>query len=419
MDKSKYLELAINGGLKTITKPFPRRSLIGVEEKAAVVALFDKSILTGEAFCYNGVEEEEYCKEFAEFMGGGYADAVNSGTSAVYVALKALEIEPFTEVIVSAINDAGGIMPIVLMNCIPIIADSAPGKYNTDSKQIEKLISDLTSAIVVSHIGGEPCDIDNIVALGKKYSIPVIEDCSQAHGAKLNGKLLGTFGNISAFSTMCGKHCCTGGQGGIVYTKNEDLYWKARRASDRGKPFGLSDDSTNVTASLNLNLNDLSAVIGRQQLRKLPRIVERRCDFVLELENRFKDFKTIIIPDLLSGAKPSYWWWRLEVNLNMISCDKLTYCKALKGEGVSLNPEYAAIPSNMDWFKNRSVFGTSGYPWAAPEYKGDRNRQFPCVNAMSSVKRQFNLMVFESWGEEEAKDIIKAFRKVEDALVKD
>jgi perosamine synthetase len=418
MNNTELSKLAMNGGPKTRTKPFPGRSLIGPEEKAAVNALFDKAISTGEAFGYNGVEEEEYCKEFAEYMGGGYADAVNSGTSAVYVALRALDIEPFTEVIVSAITDPGGMMPVALMNCIPVVADSAPGKYNTDAEQIEKLISPLTSAIVVSHIGGEPCDIDKIVALGKKHNIPVVEDCSQSHGAKLNGKLLGTFGDIAAFSTMFGKHHCTGGQGGIVYTKREDLYWKIRRASDRGKPFGLPAGSTNVIASLNLNLNDLSAVIGREQLKKLSGIVEDRCQFVEKLKEGFKDLKTLIIPGLIPGAEPSYWWWRLEVNTDMISCDKETYCRALIEEGISLNPSYrAAIPHNMDWFKNRSVFGTSGYPWAAPEYKGDRNRQFSCPNAMLATERQFNLTVYESWGDEEAEDIITAFKKVENAFI--
>ena len=200
--------------------------------------------------------------------------------------------------------------------------------------------------------------------------------------------------------------------------KREDLYWKIRRASDRGKPFGLPAGSTNVIASLNLNLNDLSAVIGREQLKKLSGIVEDRCQFVEKLKEGFKDLKTLIIPGLIPGAEPSYWWWRLEVNTDMISCDKETYCRALIEEGISLNPSYrAAIPHNMDWFKNRSVFGTSGYPWAAPEYKGDRNRQFSCPNAMLATERQFNLTVYESWGDEEAEDIITAFKKVENAFI--
>ena len=118
--------LAINGGEKVRRTPLPARGLFGEEEKRAAVALFDKAIATGNAFSYNGEEEEAYCKEFAEFLGGGYADGVNSGTSAIYVALRALDIEPFTEVIVPPVTDPGGVMPVPLANCIPVVADGAP-----------------------------------------------------------------------------------------------------------------------------------------------------------------------------------------------------------------------------------------------------------------------------------------------------
>ena len=276
--EKRLSELAINGGPKVRTESWPGRGVLGQEEKAAVDALFDAAIASGGAFGYNGPTEQAYCEEFAEFMGGGYADAVNSGSSAIYVALRALDLEPFTEVIVSPITDCGGMMPIALINCIPVIADAAPGCYNTGPEQIEELVSPLTSAIVVAHIGGEPADIEAIMEIARKNSIPVVEDCAQAPGARMNGKLLGTFGDIAAFSTMYGKHFITGGQGGIVYTKSEELYKKARQASDRGKPFGLPGGATNCVASLNLNLNDLAAAIGRVQIKRLPETVQRRKD---------------------------------------------------------------------------------------------------------------------------------------------
>ena len=112
-DKELF-KLAIYGGAKVRTRPWPGRGLLGEEERAAVNALFDEAIATGNAFGYNGPEEEAYCREFASYMGGGYADAVNSGTTAVYTALRAVNPEPFTEVIVSPITDPGGMMPIVM-----------------------------------------------------------------------------------------------------------------------------------------------------------------------------------------------------------------------------------------------------------------------------------------------------------------
>ena len=119
--------LAINGGTPVRSEPFPSRRLFGEEEKQAAIDLFDAAIRNGEAFGYNGEHEAGYASAFCAFQGGGHADVVNSGTSAVYVALRALDLEPFTEVITPAISDPGGVMPVALLNCVPIPADTAPG----------------------------------------------------------------------------------------------------------------------------------------------------------------------------------------------------------------------------------------------------------------------------------------------------
>jgi perosamine synthetase len=418
MDSKERNQLALHGGPKVRTAPWPERGHVGREEKEAVDALFDESIRTGIAFGYNGPQEEAYCGEFAAWLGGGYADAVNSGSTAVHVALRSLDPEPFTEVIVSPITDPGGMMPIPLLNCIPMVADAAPGRYNTGVEQVEELISPRTSAIVVAHIGGEPADIDGIMELAGKRGIPVVEDCAQAHGARLNGNLVGTTSDVAAFSLMFGKHQCTGGQGGMVFTKDGKRSWKVRQSSDRGKPFGLPAGSTNAIAALNHNLNDLAAVIGRVQLKKLPGIVERRRAFVAEVSKGMADLETVRIPPQLPGAESSWWWWRLEANLERLSCDKDTYCRALAAEGLGINPYYRAMPHLYDWFTKRSVFGTSGLPWSSPAYKGDAKRMFPCPNALRSIERQFNLTVYESYGPKEVADMVEIFRKVDRAYRK-
>jgi len=420
VSKVELSELAINGGPKLRETPYPNRGLIGNEEKAAAVAMFDEAIATGNAFGYNGEAEEAYCREFAESLGGGFADAVNSGTNAVYVALRALNPEPFTEIVVSAVTDPGGMMPIPLLNCIPVVADAQPGRYNTGPEQVEAVLSPLTSAIVISHIGGEPADIEGIIELAKSRGIPVVEDCAQAHGASLNGRLVGTLGDISAFSTMFGKHHCTGGQGGVVFTRNEDLYWAARRASDRGKPFGLPAGSTNHIAALNLNLNDLSGAIGRVQLKKLARIVAQRRDIVDRLCEGFARLKSISVPPQVEGARHSYWFWRLQFEQDAVSCNKDLFLAAVATEAsVPINASYrAAMPHLFDWFVNRRVFGTSQLPWSAPQYTGDADRQFPCPNAMAATEMQFNLHLSEAWGEREIADTVAAFEKVERAYAK-
>ena len=125
--------------------------------------------------------------------------------------------------------------------------------------------------------------------------------------------------------------------------------------------------------------------------------------------------ESISIPALLPGAEHSYWWWRLKVNHEQITCSKKEYCEALVAEGVKMNISYdAALPFLRDWFQNRP----QKHPWNNPLYKGDSARSFPCPNALTIMQECFNLTVFESWGEEEAGLVAKAFQKVDRAFRK-
>lgn len=409
---SKLSELAVNGGGKAVEFAFKGREQFGEEEKTAVMELFDESIRSGNAFGYNGPQEEAFGREFAEFMGGGWADGVNSGTNAVYVALRALELPPFSEVVVSSVTDPGGIMPIVMLGCIPMVADTMPDSYNIGPEQVEAVITPRTRAIVVAHIGGEPADIEGIMKVAAKYNLPVVEDCAQSHGAAVNGKKVGSFGTYGAFSLMFGKHFCTGGQGGAVFCGDEENYWRERRAADRGKPFNLPGH-TNPIPAINCNLDELGAVIGRVQLRKLPSIIARKQRFVQMLKDRgIGELPGIEIPEIRPGVEHVYWWWRLRVNADKLTVGKAEYCAALMAEGVQLNPNYAAaMPFTFEWFQDRP----NKYPWNNPEYKGDPAVEFECPNAKAAMTRHFNLVINESWGEKEADAIMAAFRKVDEA----
>lgn len=413
--------LAIHGGEKTCTEPWPPRRLFGEEEKQAVVALFDRAIATGQAFGYDGEEESAYCREFAAFHGGGYADAVNSGTTAIYVALRALEIEAFTEVIVPPVTDSGGVMPVPLINCIPIVADSAPGTMNVGPEQIEARITERTSAVIVAHIAGLPVDMDPVMEIARAKGIPVIEDCAQAHGARYKGRCVGTIGTVGAFSTMSGKHHATGAQGGVVFTKDESLYWRARRCSDRGKPFGIRDWVTptcNVTCSLNFNLGDLSACIGRVQLRKLPDIVARRRRVTLALAAACRSLQAVSVDTGLPGTEGSFWFLFLTLDLARLTVDKAAFVAALVAEGVPMEADYLHLFTRAPWYKNRAVFGTSGYPWTSPLYQGDPNREYPVPNAIAAEQCRFRVGIHENLSDREVRDTVAALKKVEDAYLK-
>ena len=405
--------LAIYGGAKAVPE-LKARFHFGQEEKDAVVQLFDKAIVSGEPFGYGGEEELAFCREFSDFLGGGYADGVNSGTNAIFTALYALGLKPFSEVIVSSITDPGGMMPVVLNNCIPAVADAAPGRFNTGPEQVEARITSQTSAILVSHIAGEPADIKGILEVADRHGIPVVEDCAQAYGAEVDGQLVGTFGAYGAFSLMFGKHICTGGQGGIVFTRSEELYRKQLRAADRGKPFYMDAGNGNVIPALNCNMDELRAVIGRAQLKKLPGIIARRRHFVELLKQQgLEDLKIISLPEQLPGAVSSYWWLRLKFNADQCSCSRKEFFTAMEAEGVSIVSRYQrAMPSAFAWFQERA----GRHPWNNPLCQGDPCRDFPLPNTMRSLDENFICFIHESWGEEEAAMLLHAFRKLDAAF---
>ena len=409
--------LAIEGGEKVRQTPFPKRGLFGAEEREVVLKLFDQAIESGDSIGYNGPEEQAYEQEFCAFMGGGYADLVNSGTTALYVALGALQLQPAGEVVVPPITDPGGAMPVALLNQVPVAADAAPGSFNAGPEQIEAVLSPHTRAIVVAHIAGEPADMGPILEVARQRNLPVIEDCAQAHGARYRGRLVGTWGTIAAVSTMSGKHHATGPQGGVVYTRREDLYWEAKRFADRGKPFGLQAGS-NVRAGLNLNGNELAAAIGRVQLRKLPGTIARRRAIARQIQDGIAGLRAVRPGRELPDAESTYWFMRFHVETENLKVDKDGFARAMAAEGIPINPSYRHLPSEAIWFRERRVFPGSDYPWGLPAYQGNRQAVFPCPNAVAAAESHFCLSIHEQFGEAEVADIAAAFRKVEQAYWK-
>lgn len=411
--------LAINGGEKAIKTPLAPRHHFGAEEKAACNRIIDEAIEKGVAPGYNGPERGLLGEEFAALLGSGYAECVNSGTTSVYVALRSQNIQPFTEIICGPITDPGGLMPIVMLNCIPVIADSAPGSFNVSFEGVKKAYTERTSAIVVAHIAGEPCeDIEKICEFAKEKGIKVIEDCAQAHGASFNGKPVGTFGDASGFSMMYGKHTCVGGQGGLVWTRTEEAYYRARQAADRGKPYGADGSNGNVCASLNYNMDDMHAAIGRVQIKKMFPIGEKRREVVEKIKAGLSDIPVVRFTPISEKSSPSFWFLRILFNADAVTCDKDTFCDALAAEGLQVNNRYIATPYTSEWYQESRVFGDSGYPWAAPEYTGDKEKRYslsdlPVVS--KTLDDTFMIYPFESWTDTNIKEVCDAFRKVYNA----
>lgn len=404
MNTSTQTPLAIHGGAPIRSAPWPARRLFGDAEKQAVITLFDEAIAAGEAFGYAGRYEDDYCAAFVSLMGGGFADGVNSGTSALYVALRALELPAGAEVVVPAITDPGGVMPVALCGCTPVPADTTPMSYNVGAEQIKAVLSKRTAAIVVAHIAGYPCDMRPIVDLARAHHLPLIEDCSQAHGATYAGRPVGTFGDMACFSTMFAKHHATGGQGGVVYTRNESLYWRARRAADRGKPMGLKGKSENVVASLNLNMDEMHAAVGCAQIKRLFEIVERRRQLVSVLAGRCRQgVRTVRAVETFNNAaesESSHLFLFFRFDAARAGVDKATLVQAAMAEGIPFEVGYLPLPCRQPWYTEQ--FG----------------RDWPLPNAHGVDAAHFNLRLHEGCGDKEVEDVVRTLAKVESKLAR-
>jgi dTDP-4-amino-4,6-dideoxygalactose transaminase len=404
----------VHGGPKARRFPWPRRKLFGKAEKKAVLRLMNREIQQGGALVYGGPEESAYCAAFVNFMGGGYADAVNSGTNAVYLALRALDLEPFTEVIVPPITDPGGCMPVAMLNCIPVPADTSPKSLNCSVEQIEAVLTERTSAIMVAHLAGHPVDMDPIIKLARDRSIPIIEDCAQAHGARYKGRLVGTMGDVAAFSTMYGKHHATGAQGGVVYTCDPSIFVRAKQAADRGKPFGaVISKPEYVTASLNFNQDELAMAIGRVQLAKLPRALVRRRTFARVVANGLRGVAGLQMVTDSADTESVHWFLMIQLDETKLHCSNLEFARALELEGIGgTSGGYPFFPTDHPWYTERVVFGSSGYPWANTSRPDLGREPFDLPNARAANRKCVRIDVHESLSIEDAGDLVKALKKL-------
>lgn len=216
---------------------------------------------------------------------------------------------------------------------------------------------------------------------------------------------------------MFSKHHCTGGQGGVVYTRDEDLYWNARRFADRGKPFNLEGQKENVVAGLNCNLNDLSAAIGSVQIKKLPGVIEKRRKIAEAIRDGLEECYAVAMGWEVPDTKPAYWFMRFKLDLDRVRVGKEQFCEALKKEGIPVFSFYRYVPCDMHWFKNKAVFGKSGFPWNCSDYQGPRNPKFKFDNVNNVTSTHFNIAINENYEQQEIDDIITAIKKVEKAYL--
>lgn len=335
--------------------------------KEEIQALSD-AISTGTLTSTKGRFVKTFETEFARMVGVKHAHACASGTAAVHLAIAAINPNPGDEIVTTPITDMGALTPILYQGAIPVFADVDVRTCNVTAKTIEARLTDRTKAIVVTHLFGNPCEMDDIMALANERKIPVIEDCAQSFMAASAGRTVGTIGSIGCFSLQQGKHITTG-EGGIV-TSNDDALAR-RMYLYINKAWGYGDQNPDhYFLALNYRMSELQGACALAQLPKLKDVVAQRIRMADRLSAALKDVPGIMVPWKAESAHHVYWKYYLMVDDKIVNGGAPGLGKALKSYDVASAPRYIQKPAFMcQVIKDQRTLGDSRWPFtlATPE----------------------------------------------------
>ncbi len=239
-----------------------------------------------------------YVREFEEkfekmMKAEGTALGVASGTDALILALKSLDIKKDDEVIVPAYTFIATADAVIHAGGKPVFADILPDHPNISPKSIEEKITDKTIAIVVVHLYGEAADMDSICAIAKKHNLMIIEDVAQATGLKINGKYAGSFGEMGAFSFYPTKNLGGAGDGGLIFVNRTEYIEKLRLFRDHGRLTGYAHD----IIGYNSRLDAMQAIVLSANIEFLEKRNSQRQKLAENYKTAFKDIKDITLPE--------------------------------------------------------------------------------------------------------------------------
>lgn len=274
------------------------KPLIQEEEKKAVAEVLDSGMIA----C--GPRVEEFEKKYAEFIGTKHAISTTSGTTALHLAMLSLEIGQGDEVIIPAFSFIATANVVLFCNARPVFCDVDDKTFNIVPEKIKKLITPKTKAIMPVHLYGQPADMKPIMEIAEKHDLRIIGDACQAHGAKYNHKMIGSFGDLECFSFYPTKNMTTG-EGGMITTNNDELaelLFSIRNHGREKTKWGYEHGRLGY----NYRMTDVAAAIGLEQLKKLPGFNKKRKENAKYFDEKLKNIKGIETPFVIERAEPVY-----------------------------------------------------------------------------------------------------------------
>ena len=288
-----------------------------------------------------GVEDEAFEKSFAEYCESKYCVGVGNGLDALFLALKALGVGAGDEVIVPSNTYIATALAVTYVGATPVFVEPDIRTFNIDPSRIEEAITNKTKAIMPVHLYGQPCDMDPIMAIAKKYGLFVVEDCAQAHGATYKGKVIGSFGDAAGFSFYPGKNLGALGDAGATVTNDEELAKKVRALGNYGSVYKYH----HIYIGNNSRLDELQAAFLAAKLPILDKVNENRRSIADKYLTGIKN-PEVILPYVPEYATPVW-------HVFGIRCKRREELeKFLNEAGISTNKHYPIPMHLQDCYKD-------------------------------------------------------------------
>ena len=297
------------------------RPLIGDEERAAVDAVL------GSGMVAQGPQVAEFEEEFSALVGGRHCVAVNSGTSALHLALLAVGVKPGDEVIVPSFTFAATANAVRLAGAVPVFVDIEVDSFCIDPAAVEAAVTPRTRAVMPVHLYGHPAAMGALMEIATRHGLWVVEDAAQAHAASLDGTPVGAFGAAGAFSFYPTKNM-TSGEGGMVTTACDQIARQVRLLRNQG----MEQRYRNEVIGFNTRMTDIHAAIGRVQLAKLAGWTARRQQVAARYD---AELAGVTVPPVADGAVHVYHQYTIRV-----AQDRDGFAAALADQGVGSGVYY-------------------------------------------------------------------------------
>ena len=300
---------------------------------------------------------ESFEKKWAKYCNMKYAVSVTSGTAALIVALKALNLKPGDEVIMPSFTIISCALAIIEAGGKPVLADCDLDTWCIKKDEIKKKISSRTKAILIVHMFGHPANMDEIKEIIKNKKIDIIEDAAESHGSKFKNKVVGSFGKISCFSFYVNKLITTG-EGGMALTNDKSLYNKMRNL--RNLAFNKTRRFSHNEIGYNYRMTNIQAAIGLSQLEKITEHIKIKRQNTFLYNKILTSYELpISLPYEKKWAKSTFWMYGIVIKNKKMTAKTLS--RKLFEKKIETRPLFLGM-HEQPVFKKMNLFKSDSYP---------------------------------------------------------